>query len=456
MMKNIVFLILCSFSLQAQKTPNIIYILTDDLGYTDLSCYGNPFNETPNIDSLAIGGVKFMSCYASSPICSPSRAAIMTGIHPARLQLTNFLIGNRIDSNSTIAPAPWKPFLAASELTFPEVLKTYNYNTGMVGKWHLGSGLGQTPWEQGFDSAKMIGKNGLDYYNYSIFENSFQQEWTDDGKHYLTDKLTNYAKDFIKIQSSEKPFYLYLAYSAPHVFIIPRGDKLKKYFLKYLKFDGKYNPYYAAMLESVDDGVGEIMTLLKEKGLDENTIVIFTSDNGGLGMPELGPTPTNLEPLRAWKGHNYEGGIRIPMIASWPAGLPKNNVSDQYFANVDHAETLLDLIGRPKDLSSDGQSMKSLFLKPNEASERGPIFWHYPHFSNQMGRPSAAVRNGDWKLVEFYETDNTELYNLSKDIGEHEDLSDQFPEKSKELFALLKNWRIEVKANMPVPNPLKK
>lgn len=455
-MKYLLFFIICTLSLKAQKPPNIIYILTDDLGYTDLGCYGNLYNETPNIDSLAARGVKFMSCYAASPICSPSRAAIMTGIHPARLQLTNFLVGNRIDSSSSIAPADWKPYLGASEVTFPEVLKAHNYNTGMVGKWHLGSGKGQTPWEQGFDYARMIGKNGLDYYNYSIFENSFGQEWKDDGSNYLTDKLTNYAKDFISDQSSENPFYLYLAYSAPHVFIVPKGDKLKKYFLKYSKFEGKYNPYYAAMLESVDDGVGEIMKLLRAKGLEENTIVIFTSDNGGLGMPELGPTPTNLEPLRAWKGHNYEGGIRIPMIASWPSVLPQNKVADQYYSNVDHAETLLDLIDKPKDLGPDGISMKSIFFEPNQVMNRGPIFWHYPHFSNQMGRPSAAVRNGDWKLIEFYESSKTELYKLSDDIGEEVDLSSQFPEKSKELFALLNNWRKEVNANMPVPNPLKK
>lgn len=455
-MKYIVVLLFLPFSLLAQKKPNIIYILTDDLGYTDLSCYGNPFNETPNIDALALNGVRFTDCYASSPICSPSRAAIMTGIHPARLQLTNYIAGNRIDSNASIAPAPWKPFLAGAEITMPEMLKPHNYNTGMVGKWHLGSAKGQTPWEQGFDHVKMIGKNGLDYYNYSIFENSYEKEWTDDGTHYMTDQLTTYAKDFISTQSSEKPFYLYLAYSAPHVFIIPRGDKLKKYFFKYPKFDGKYNPYYAAMLESVDDGVGEIMQLLKEKGLEENTIVIFTSDNGGLGMPELGPTPTNLEPLRAWKGHNYEGGTRIPMIASWPVGLPKGKVANQYFANVDHAETILDLIGEPRNVSPDGQSMKSIFLNPSQNAERGPIFWHYPHFSNQMGRPSAAVRDGDWKLIEFYESNKTELYNLKDNIGEHKDLSTQFPEKSKELFALLKNWRKEVNANMPIPNPLKK
>lgn len=450
-----VFLTLC-FNLNAQKSPNIIYILTDDLGYTDLSCYGNPYNETPNIDNLAKSGVRFTSCYASSPICSPSRAAIMTGKHPARLHLTNFLVGNRIDSNSTIAPAPWQPFLAADELTFAEVLKEHSFNTGMVGKWHLGWDKGQTPWEQGFDYARMIGKNGLDYYNYSIFENSYDKEWKDDGNNYLTDKLTDYALEFIHEQNSEKPFYLYLAYSAPHVFIVPKGNKLKKYLLKYEKYNGKYNPYYAAMLESVDDGVGEIMALLKDKGLDENTIVVFTSDNGGLGMPELGPTPTNLEPLRAWKGHNYEGGIRIPMIASWPAQIPMGKVSEQYFANVDHSETLLDLIGKPQDLSADGVSMKSLFLNPNSFVDRGPMFWHYPHFSNQMGRPSAAVRLDDWKLVEFYENDKTELYNLSRDIGESDDLSSKYPLKSQELYTLLKNWRAEVNANMPIPNPLKK
>lgn len=450
-MKYIILLIFCSISLQAQQKPNIIYILTDDLGYTDLGCYGNPYNETPNIDSLASKGVLFENCYAASPICSPSRAAILTGIHPARLKLTNFLVGKREDPNSNLHPAEWKPYLAKEELLLPEILKTKGYKTGMVGKWHLGWDKGQTPWEQGFDYSRMISKNGLDYYNYSIAIDGYENQWEDDGTNYLTDKLSNYALDFIDKQESKDPFYLYLAYSAPHVFIIPRGDKLKKYFFKYPKFDGKYNPYYAAMLESVDDGVGMIVEKLKQKGMLDNTIVIFTSDNGGLGMPELGPTPTNLEPLRAWKGHTYEGGIRIPMIASWPKGIPSQAIAKSYFSNVDHSETILDLIGEPQELSNDGVSMKSVFENPNEDFERGPVFWHYPHFSNQRSRPSAAIRDGDWKLVEFYETNNLELYNIKYDLGEHIDLSKKNPAKTKELYQSLQNWRAEVGANLPIP-----
>lgn len=439
----------CSFS--QEKKPNIIFILADDLGYIDLGCYGNPFNETPNLDALAKSGIRFTQAYAASTVCSPSRASIMIGKHPARLKITNFLVGERLDSASRILPAKWQKYLPNSEITMAERLKTLGYQTGMVGKWHLGSGDSLSPWNQGFDYTRMIGKNGLDYYNYSIFEDSYKQEFIDNGEKYLTDKLSDYALNFIDNKKVDKPFFLYLCYSAPHVFTVPKAEKLKKYFLKYEKFKGKYNPDYATMIESMDDGIGRIMQTLKEKNATENTIIIFASDNGGVGLPELGPIPTNSEPLRKWKGHVYEGGIRIPTIISWKGRIESNQICNQYFINTDYTPTILDLLGQKYESILDALSIVPLLFNPKIPFDRGPIFWHYPHFSNQMGRPAGAVRKGDWKLVENYETHEFELYNLKNDISENTNFFKSYTEKGVELVTLLKNWQKSIDANMPIP-----
>lgn len=440
---------------QTGSTPNIVFILADDLGWKDLGCYGNPFNETPNLDTLAKNGTRFTQAYAACPVSSPTRASIMTGKHPARLQLTNFIAGNRTDPQSPLLPAPWKPYLEARETTLAQLMKTSGYTTGMVGKWHLGGQDSIAPWNRGFDYTRMIGKNGLDYYNYSIFIDSFQNEFTDNGTHYLTDKLTEYGVDFIR-QNKEQPFFLYLAYSAPHIMLVPRADKLRKYFRKYAQTQGEFDVNYAAMVESLDDGVGAIVQALKEAGVWENTLVIFTSDNGGLGMPELGPRPTSNEPLRKWKGHVYEGGIRVPAIVSWPSAVPKDRVSDAYFSSVDYLPTLCEMTGvsnLPHDL--DGQSVLNLFLHPENTPDdpQRPMYWHYPHFSNQMGRPSGAVRSGDYKLVELYESGKLELYNLKEDLSESQDISERMRDKTRELHQLLIDWRKKVNAQMPVPNP---
>lgn len=440
---------------QTNPTPNIVFILADDLGWKDLGCYGNPFNETPNLDTLAKNGTRFTQAYAACPVSSPTRASIMTGKHPARLQLTNFIAGNRTDPQSPLLPAPWKPYLEARETTLAQLMKTGGYTTGMVGKWHLGRQDSIAPWNMGFDYTRMIGKNGLDYYNYSIFIDSFEDEFMDNGTHYLTDKLTEYGVDFIR-QNKEQPFFLYLAYSAPHVMLVPRADKLPKYFRKYTQTQGEFDVNYAAMVESLDDGVGTIIQALKEAGVWENTLVIFTSDNGGLGMPELGPRPTSNEPLRKWKGHVYEGGVRVPAIVSWPSVVPKDHISDTYFSSVDYLPTLCEMTGistLPDNL--DGQSVLDLFLYPEKAPDdpQRPIYWHYPHFSNQMGRPSGAIRSGDYKLIELYESGKLELYNLKEDLSESQDISENMKEKTRELHQLLIDWRKKVNAQMPVPNP---
>ena len=454
-MRKLLFSLLWSFSifttdLTAQESgPNIIFILTDDLGYTDLPAYGNPFQEAPNLDFLTKNGLKFTDAYSSSPVCSPSRAGFLTGIHSTRYHLTNFIAGNRKADSLSIDPAPWNPHLAGEQVTLAELFKEKGYQTAMIGKWHLGNQEDQTPWAQGFDYARMIGKNGLDYYHYGIFEDSYEKVFQDSGTHYLTDRLTDYALDFLEKREQSQPFFLFLSYSAPHVFIVPRGDKVSKYLRKYEQFGGKYNPYYAAMIESVDDGIGLIMEKLKGKGLDKNTLIIFTSDNGGVGLPELGPIPTNLDPLRKWKGHPYEGGIRVPLIAYWPEKIDPG-VTSFPTTNLDFAPTFGELAGLTSQKAWDGLSLSPILFGNRTAFREHPLFWHYPHFSNQLGMPAAAVRKGDWKLILHYETQKIELYNLKEDLAESKDLASTNPEKAKELYTLLYGWLMETQANLPI------
>lgn len=431
-----------------QSRPNIIFILTDDLGYSDLGAYGNPFNETPHLDSLASQGVKFLAAYSASPVCSPSRVALLTGKHPARVGLTNFLVGERKDENSNLdPPIDWTKGLEGSEFTLAEYLKENGYQTGFVGKWHLGNKAGQSPWEQGFDYARMISKNGLDYYNYSIALDGFENQFEDEGSYYLTDRLTDYGLEFVDQQNSKNPFFLFLSYSAPHVLLVPRGDKLAKYFWKYEKFGGKYNPNYAAMIESVDDGVGALVAALEAKGQLENTLIIFTSDNGGVGLPELGPIPTDLAPLRKWKGHAYEGGIRVPAIFYWKGKMSSGQEIEPYFSNTDYFATIKALLG-DEGFQEDGQSILPL-IAGNGTNERS-LFWHYPHFSNQLGRPASAIRKGDWKLIYFYETEEKELYRVSEDISESVNLASENTKEVAELWQELKTWLQETKAPLPI------
>jgi arylsulfatase A-like enzyme len=456
---GIILFAFCILTVSAQENvvlnkPNIIFILADDLGWKDLACYGNPFSETPNLDKLAKGGIRYTQAYAACPVCSPTRASIMTGKYPAKLQLTNFIGGMRTDPQSPILPASFKPYMESRETTIPELLKQKGYTTGMVGKWHLGDQDSVAPWNQGFDYSRMIGKNGLDYYNYSIYIDSYQKEFTDHGTEYMTDKLTGYGVDFIK-QNAKNPFFLYLAYSAPHVMIVPRADKLSKYFIKYQNSAEKFNPNYAAMIESLDDGVGAIIQTLKEQGLLENTLIIFTSDNGGLGLDELGPIPTSMAPLRKWKGHIYEGGTRVPAMVSWQGKIAPGKVSDTYFSSIDYLPTLCELAGissLPQNI--DGISVLPMIMNPQvEIAQTRPLFWHYPHFSNQLGRPAGSVRIGDFKLVELYESGKLELYNLKEDISESNDLSGKMKGKTQEMHQQLVEWRNKMNAQMPTASP---
>ena len=451
-MKLIGCLILTVFlyspALVAQEKPNIIFILADDLGYYDLGCYGNPFNETPVLDQLAQDGMLFTQAYAH-PACSPSRAALMTGKHPARLQITTALGLNRTDASSPVIPPKVADHLPASEVTMAELLKRNGYATGMVGKWHLGGEEATSPFAQGFDYDRMIGKNGLDYYNYSIISQG-KTVFEDDGSEYLTDKLTEYALEFVQSQSEDEPFFLYLSYSAPHLFIVPKANKVSKYMRKVNAFDKKYNPYYATMIESMDEGIGRLLEQLSAQGMLDNTLIVFKSDNGGVGVDQIAYRPTTVEPLRKWKGHVYEGGIRVPMMMYWKNKIEAGSENKNYVVIHDFLPTLLELIGDkqlPDDL--DGKSFLSTMYEPAQKLDRGPIFFHFPHFSGQGARPAGAVRNGKWKLVENYETGSTELFNLEDDMSESNDLKFTHPEKAKNLYDMLQSWKTETGAAMP-------
>ena len=433
---------------RAHEQPNIIFILADDMGYKDLGSYGNPFHETPELDKLAKNGMRFTEAYAH-PACSPSRAALMTGKDPARLQITTAIGLDRTDPDSPVIPPIVGKYLPTTEITMAEILKRNGYATGMVGKWHLGDDESTGPHQQGFEYDRVIGKNGLDYYHYGITSQG-KMIFEDDGSEYLTDKLTDYAVEFIQMQRKEKPFFLYLAYSAPHLYIIPKADKVGKYMRKYNRFEEKYNPYYATMIESMDEGIGRVYRELEQQGLLDNTLIVFKSDNGGVGMDQIAYRPTIMKPLRAWKGHVYEGGIRVPLIMYWKNKIKAGTVNKNYLVIQDFLPTFMELIGDkklPEDLG--GKSFLPAIYDPDKNFERGPVYFHFPHFTGQGGRPAGAVRDGEWKLVENYETGKTELFNLKYDISESNDLSLSFPEKSNELVDKLKKWQTEVDAQMP-------
>lgn len=440
------------FFLRAKDKPNIIFILADDMGYKDLGCYGNPFNETPVLDKMAKGGMLFTEAYAH-PACSPSRAALMTGKHPARLQITTVIGLDRGDPESPVIPPKVAEFLPSTEITMAEIFKRNGYATGMVGKWHLGQDDSTGPHRQGFDFDREISKNALDYYNYGISSEG-EMIFEDDGSEYLTDKLTDYAIEFLQMQIHEKPFFLYLAYSAPHLYIIPKADKIGKYMQKYSRYETRYNPYYATMIESMDDGIGRLLKELEMREMLENTLIVFKSDNGGVGMEQIAYRPTTMEPLRKWKGHVYEGGIRVPLIMYWKNKIDPGTVNKNYLVIQDFLPTFMELIGDgniPPDM--DGKSFLSSIFEPDEEFHRGPVYFHFPHFTGQGGRPAGAIREGNWKLVENFETGETELFNLEDDISESNDLSSKFPRRSEDLYNKLKNWRIGIDAKMPENKP---
>jgi uncharacterized sulfatase len=435
---------------KVDKKPNIVFILVDDLGWSQLSSYGSVYYESPNIDRLAQEGIRFTNAYAGAAVCSPTRASIMTGKYPARLHLTDYIPGDNFPG-SGIEP-DWNKFLPLDEITIGEIAKENGYRTAFFGKWHLSpekkppKSLPYNPDKQGFDETFITYKPAHD----------LAREWqTAEVDPHNVDTLTKRAIDFIERNQSHL-FFLFVSYNSVHAPLLEKDSSIKKYKDKDGSNKPENNPVIAAMIERVDRGVGKIIDKIDEMGLRDNTFIIFFSDNGG--------TPKQT-PLRMDKAWLYEGGIRVPFVIRWPKIIEEGRVSDEIVSSVDFFPTFLDIFGDSKTYikNVDGISLLPV-LKNNGGLNREAIFWHYPHYlrGHHRMKPAGAVRKGDYKLIEWYEgivlnsVKHLELYNLNKDIGEQNDLSEVMPEKTQELLRILEDWRVSVNAQMPNLEKLKK
>ncbi|MGA0134669.1 MAG: sulfatase [Opitutales bacterium] len=444
--------LLCCPLMAQQPTggPNVIVILVDDWGTTDLSCYGSKLYETPNIDRLAAEGVKFTTAYSACTVCSPTRAALMTGKYPARLHLTDWIAGHGRPYAKLKIP-DWTRYMKHEEVTLAEQFKAAGYATASIGKWHL------TPALANGDEAYYPDKHGFDvnvggYHRgqppsyFSPYKIPTLKEGPDG--EFLTDREASEAVKFIEANRT-KPFFIYLPHYAVHTPIQSKKEVAAKYAAKLEQNPGlaQKNASYAALVESVDDALGTIRAALEKNGLTKNTIIVITGDNGGL-LPI-----TDNAPLRAGKGSAYEGGVRVPFIVAWPGKLQPKVVNDVPAVTIDIYPTVLELAGT-KTLPSqvDGVSLAPLLTR-GQKPERDTIFWHYPHYHPGGATPYSAIRSGDWRLVHFYEDGRDDLYDLGSDGGERNELSASRPEVAKALRARLDGWLSSVDAQLPTPNP---
>jgi arylsulfatase A-like enzyme len=438
--------------------PNFIFILIDDLGWKDLGCYGGTFAETPQCDKLAAQGMRFTDAYAACPVCSPTRASILTGKYPAPLHLTDWLPGRAVRPTQKLLRPKFQQFLPLEEVTQARALKPLGYASASIGKWHLG-GARSSPEKHGFDLNVGGSERGSPPRYFFPYRNqSYRLPGLERGQEgeYLTDRLTDEAEKFITAHR-DKPFFLYLAHYAVHIPLQAKKNLVAKYEAKAKAGpdDARNNPVYAAMVESTDDSVGRVLKKLEALQIADRTVVMLFSDNGGLSVREGPHTPaTSNAPLRAGKGYLYEGGIREPLLIRWPGVIRPGSVCDVPVCSIDFFPTLLELAGGKVDPGKhvDGVSLVPL-LKQAGRPKRDALYWHYPHYSNQGGKPGGAVRRGDFKLIEVYEDGRLELYDLKADVGEKNDLAAQMPDRAKELYQALKAWRKAVHAQMPAPNP---
>ncbi len=432
--------------------PNIVLIVADDLGWADLGCYGSTYHKTPNLDRLARQGMRFTDAYAAACICSPTRAAILTGKYPARLNLTDWMPGRPDRPDQKLLRPVINQELPQTETTLAAILKTAGYTAGHVGKWHLG-GEGAGPRQRGFDVNIAGDRTGSPRSYFAPFKSKDGHfmpglEQAPEGE-YLTDRLTAEAEKFIE-SNRDRPFFLYLAHYAVHIPLKAKAEMIAHY--KPGPVGKQGNPIYAAMLECVDEGVGRILAKLEELKLTERTIVVFTSDNGGLSVREGPNTPSTINaPLREGKGYLYEGGLCVPLLMKWPGVTRPGSTSTTPVCSIDLLPTLLSACGVANKNAVDGVSLVPL-LKGGEL-KRDALFWHYPHYSNQGGRPGGAVRAGDWKLIEFFENGRHELFDVKNDRGESNNRIAERPEIAKELAEKLRGWRESVGARGMKPNP---
>lgn len=443
------------------QPPNVIVVLVDDLGWADLGCYGSEFHRTPNIDRLAAQGMKFNQAYAAAPIGLPSRAAILNGRYPQRLQITASAASRPEDVQRRMSPPPAATELPLAEILIPEVLRTVGYRTGFIGKWSLG-GPGLGPSEQGFDFNVGGNATRLDYSLFAPYKDEQGNllpgfEEAPQGE-FLYDRIAAEAQKFI-VEQKSNPFFLYLSHFAVHKPLIANPEILAKYGPMPIEPNGKQiNPIYAALLESLDESFGRILATLEEQGLSKRTIVLFTSDNGGVcnGNGQIIP-PTSNAPLRDGMGHLYEGGLRVPLIVSWPEKVQAGTVSQEIVSCLDLFPTIVEATGAataaPTSPVRDGISLMPI-LTGTGTIARDALYWHYPHYNINAGaRPSGAVRSGEWKLVEFFETGRRELFNVGSELSESKNLIHENPDVAQTLASKLDSWRKAVGAGMPAPNP---
>ena len=430
----------------AQTLPlNVVFILVDDLGWTDLGCQGSKFYETPNIDYLAREGMRFTQAYAACTVCSPTRAALMTGKYPARLHLTDWIAGH-IRPKAKLKVPDWQMHLPLEERTIAEAFQAAGYATASIGKWHLG-GPEFYPEHQGFD----VNLGGCERGQPPSYFSPYGIPTLTDGPkgEFLSDRLTDETLKFIE-RNQARPFFIYLPHYAVHTPLMGKPEVIAKYRRKADPRNPQHNPTYAALVESVDDSIGRLLKKLADLKLSGRTVIIFMSDNGGLVLREI----TSNRPLRAGKGSAYEGGVRVPLLVKWPGVTPAGSTCDTAVITSDFPPTLMEIAGlKPApDQVMDGESLVPL-LQQTGGLRRDAIYWHYPHYHPGGATPYSALRQGDWKLIEFFEDDHVELYNLREDIGERNDLAAKFPDRADTLRQKLHAWRAQVGAQMPTPNP---
>jgi arylsulfatase A-like enzyme len=434
--------------------PNVLLVVVDDLGWKDLGCYGNTHIDTPHFDRFAAEGMRFTQAYSNAPVCSPSRAAYLTGQYPARVQFTGHItaIGrHRHPEKSAIIPPDDRMYIPLETKLIPEVLAPLGYASAHIGKWHVG-GEGYWPTDQGFDVNIAGWTHGSPPGYWWPYEDP-EKEWNSaiptlsggrEGE-YLTDRLADEAIGFIEAHK-DAPFFVHLSHYAVHTPLQAPADLVHKYEARLAEEASGIDPVYAAMVERVDTNFGRILDELNRLELTDNTLVIVYSDNGGL------LSSTDNAPLRAGKGHLYEGGIRVPLIMRWPGNIPAG-ASDLPVSGVDLLPTLCALTGAALgDQVTDGIDLSPALLR-EETIGRDAVFWYYPHYSPQAKQPGAVVRDGDEKLIAFYDPPRAELYDLRNDPEESRDLAADRPDRVATLQAKLDDWLEEVGAHLHTSNP---
>jgi arylsulfatase A-like enzyme len=444
--------------------PNLVFILADDLGWADVGCYGSDLHETPNIDQLARQGVRFTDAYAAAPVCSPTRASIMTGKYPARLHITIWYESSASPPQGRkLIPPITQGNMPHEQVTIAEVLKDAGYFTAHVGKWHLGDAA-HYPQTHGFDvniGGTFWGAPTTFFYPYggpSRWGGEFRYvphlEFGHEGE-YLTDRLNDEALQVMD-KARDKPFFLNLCYHTVHTPIEGKPDLVEHYKGKVKPGMHHQNYEYAAMVHSLDENVGRILGKIDELGIGERTVVVFFSDNGGYINKYEGTEVTDNYPLRSGKGSLYEGGTRVPLIVRWPGVTRAGGVCSRAVSSIDFYPTILGMAGLSGDsehnANLDGLSLVPLLRDPTAGLKRDTLHWHYPHYYPTTS-PVSSIRRGHWKLLEYLEDERVELYDLNKDIGEQNNLAKAMPEKAAELRQHLGAWRKDMNAQMPAPNP---